>query len=260
MTVGPARDAGLRSHGSYRRLPLRAADSRDWTTVIERVTTQAAHVVGFGPRVVFSSIREELGREVTVPQSLGGLAEISQKTAEGLVFGRLVLTRTFETDSRKRKWQPPRGSYPARAITPYSWTPCVKTRRQQGRALFFDARAGTSVGTSPNDAACTRGQASTRQSRSSGPSPAAISPRCSPSSVVDPRGRRHEYVIIVRLFSLWHAPDGTHTRPRGPITKRCGVYAGTGVDAAKPFQWTFTRRDLTALLAKLGRRPTRAAA
>jgi hypothetical protein len=32
------------------------------------------------------------------------------------------------------------------------------------------------------------------------------------------------------------------------------------VDAAKPFQWTFTRRDLAALLAKLGRRPARAAA
>ena len=30
--------------------------------------------------------------------------------------------------------------------------------------------------------------------------------------------------------------------------------------AARPFQWTFTRRDLTALLAKLARRPLRAAA
>src|SRR5436309_11709659 len=38
---------------------------------------------------------------------------------------------------------------------------------------------------------------STRRSRSSGPSRAAISPRCSPNSVVDPRGRRHEYVIII---------------------------------------------------------------
>jgi len=32
------------------------------------------------------------------------------------------------------------------------------------------------------------------------------------------------------------------------------------IHAAKPFQWTFTRRDLIALLAKLGRRPARAAA
>ena len=32
------------------------------------------------------------------------------------------------------------------------------------------------------------------------------------------------------------------------------------VEAAKPFQWAFTRRDLIALLAKLGRRPVRAAA
>jgi ribosomal protein L29 len=30
--------------------------------------------------------------------------------------------------------------------------------------------------------------------------------------------------------------------------------------AAKPFQWTFTRRDLARLLAKLARRPQRAAA
>ena len=29
------------------------------------------------------------------------------------------------------------------------------------------------------------------------------------------------------------------------------------IHAAKPFQWTFTRRDLAALLAKLGRRPVR---
>lgn len=32
------------------------------------------------------------------------------------------------------------------------------------------------------------------------------------------------------------------------------------VQAAMPFQWTFTRRDLAALLTKLGRRPRRAAA
>jgi len=32
------------------------------------------------------------------------------------------------------------------------------------------------------------------------------------------------------------------------------------IAAAKPFQWTFTRRDLTTLLAKLSRRPARAAA
>src|SRR5437773_7342438 len=53
---------------------------------------------------------------------------------------------------------------------------------------------------------------STRRSRSSGPSRAAISPRCSPNSVVDPRGRRHEYVIIIANRST--KPDGGQ-RPLG---------------------------------------------
>src|SRR5881397_2643665 len=47
----------------------------------------------------------------------------------------------------------------------------------------------------PNDFA-SKTTTSTRRRRSSGPSRAAISPRCSPSSVVDPRGRR-EYVTII---------------------------------------------------------------
>ena len=37
-------------------------------------------------------------------------------------------------------------------------------------------------------------------------------------------------------------------------------FEGRYTHAARPFQWTFTRRDLAALLAKLARRPQRAAA
>jgi len=46
----------------------------------------------------------------------------------------------------------------------------------------------------------------------------------------------------------------------GAVRERLLRFQEHYVDAAKPFQWTFTRRDLTALLAKLGRRPARAAA
>ncbi len=47
---------------------------------------------------------------------------------------------------------------------------------------------------------------------------------------------------------------------RGAVRERLLRFQAHYGDAAKPFQWTFTRRDLTALLAKLRRRPATAAA
>jgi hypothetical protein len=46
----------------------------------------------------------------------------------------------------------------------------------------------------------------------------------------------------------------------GAVRERLLRFQEHYVDAAKPFQWTFARRDLTAPLAKLDRRPERAAA
>jgi len=45
----------------------------------------------------------------------------------------------------------------------------------------------------------------------------------------------------------------------GAVRERLLRFQDHYVDAATPFQWTFTRRDLATLLAKLGRRPARAA-
>jgi hypothetical protein len=46
----------------------------------------------------------------------------------------------------------------------------------------------------------------------------------------------------------------------GAVRERLVRFQEHYVQTAKPFQWAFTRHDHTALLAKLGRRPARAAA
>jgi hypothetical protein len=47
---------------------------------------------------------------------------------------------------------------------------------------------------------------------------------------------------------------------RAAVRERLLRFQNHYVSAAKPFRWTFTRRDLTALLAKLRRQPAPAAA
>ena len=58
------------------------------------------------------------------------------------------------------------------------------------------------------------------------------------------------------IWLLWHMARTEDAAVKDRLLRFQARYT----NVAKPFQWTFTRRHLAALLAKLARRPRRAAA